>query len=75
MAIICCNFNGAMYRCGNPSILDGKMDEGTIFVFSHNTCTIYGKKKNKIEGAKNKNFKPHGSKIYLTLNLNDRQGI
>jgi hypothetical protein len=33
------------------------------------------KKKNKIEGAKNKNFKPHGSKIYLTLNLNDRQGI
>jgi hypothetical protein len=68
MAATCLNFNGATCRWrGNPSVLNG----GTISVFSHSTYTIYEKKKKKkTEGAKNKSFKPQGTKMYLTLYIN-----
>jgi hypothetical protein len=46
MAATCRNFNGAMYRWHrNPSVLDSKMDGGTIFVFS--IAQVPPKKKKK----------------------------
>jgi hypothetical protein len=48
--------------------LDGKLDEGTIFVFFHTTCTKFDKK-NKTEEAKHKGRKAQGCIGYLTLNL------
>jgi len=61
---MCRIFNGVM--CGwrkNPSVLDGKIDEGTIFVFFYSTSTILKKKKKikyKTEWTKNKDRKPNG---------------
>jgi hypothetical protein len=50
--------------------LDGKLDGGTISVFSYTTSTKFGKK-NKIEGAKNKGRKAQGYKLFNPLNNNN----